>query len=94
MREEDVRAVRSLFSRRPAAAPRSVQKGTADAQGGTAPRVEKRADDYVELKARLHGRMIADLQEDGLLGSDPSQLEGVVEDGAGFGEGLAAVGLR
>ena len=80
MREEDVRAVRSLFSRRPAAAPQSVQKSTGDAPGGTAPRVEKRADDYVELKARLHGRMIADLQEDGLLGADPSQLEGVVEE--------------
>ena len=79
MREEDVRAVRSLFSRRPASAPQSVQKSAAEAQGA-APRVEKRADDYVELKARLHGRMIADLQEDGLLGADPSQLEGVVEE--------------
>ncbi|MEM8709826.1 MAG: CpaF family protein [Planctomycetota bacterium] len=75
--ENDVKAARALFSRRPAKAPTPAgvlgRKDTARTQP------VRRTDDFVELKARLHGRMIADLQEDGLLGADGEELETAVE---------------
>ena len=77
MSEEDIRAARSLFSKRPAKAPEqgrsTVRKQTERAQP------VRRSDDFVGLKARLHGRMIADLQEDGLLATDGQELESAVE---------------
>lgn len=91
MSEEDVRAVRSLFSRRPASAPRAVQRSAADPQVAARTRDDRRADDYVELKARLHSRMITELQEEGLLGADPAELE--VEVQAWVGNVLATEDL-
>jgi pilus assembly protein CpaF len=81
---QDYRAVRALFSRPTAAAPSAAPTGAGTQGGAPALRKEqkpgRRPDDYVELKARLHGRMIADLQEEGLLAADPAELEGVVQE--------------
>ncbi|MBL6720647.1 MAG: CpaF family protein [Planctomycetes bacterium] len=38
------------------------------------------ASQFVDLKAELHARVIADLQEEGLLGGEPEALEAAVQD--------------
>ncbi|MEL6907561.1 MAG: ATPase, T2SS/T4P/T4SS family, partial [Planctomycetota bacterium] len=76
MSDRDVRSVRSLFARKPAAAPPSIRSTAAPASSETA----RATDDYVELKARLHARMVGELQEDGLLGADPAELSVAVEN--------------
>lgn len=78
-RDDEVRVARSLFARRPATSPEAVKRQAAEAQGAFELRETRRTDDYVELKARLHGRMIAELQEQGLLGADSPAFEGAVE---------------
>lgn len=81
--DDDVRAVRSLFARRPAAAPRKGGRGGADAGSEPRARTPRRGDEYVELKARLHGRMIAELQDAGLLGAADDEFEAAVEEWVG-----------
>ncbi|MEL6712333.1 MAG: CpaF family protein [Planctomycetota bacterium] len=76
MSDRDVRSVRSLFARKPAAAPSSIRSTAAPASSEPA----RATDDYVELKARLHARMVGELQEDGLLGADPAELSVAVEN--------------
>lgn len=53
--------------------------GGAAAPGSARPKLDRLADDYVELKARLHGRMIAELQEDGLLAAGANEFESAVQ---------------
>ena len=63
--QDDARAVRSLFARRPASAPvRRTETGVHSTKGTREPATPKAASQFVDLKADLHARVIADLQED------------------------------
>lgn len=78
--EEDFRAVRALFANRPGVASSKAPPGPRVSQSVQTTRSDGRTDDYVNLKAQLHGRMVADLQDQGLLAAEPAELEGVVQE--------------
>ena len=81
MTQDDARAVRSLFARRPASAPvRRTDAGVHSTKGTGELAAPDAASQFVDLKADLHARVIADLQEDGLLGAEPEALEAAVQD--------------
>ena len=74
--QDDARAVRSLFARRPASAPvRRTETGVHSTNGTSEPAAPDAGSQFVDLKAELHARVIADLQEEGLLGGEPEALE-------------------
>jgi len=73
----DRSAIRSLFGRR-ASVQAEAEPPPRPGGRDTAPSAAER--DYVEVKARLHGRLIADLQRRGVLGAQPEELEGTVEE--------------
>jgi len=75
--DRDVREARALFTRREPATSDGDLRRSYDKE--RSPRAAA-SDDYVELKTRLHARMIDDLQERGLLGAEPDALEAEVEE--------------
>lgn len=80
MERNDILDTRSLF-RRPRPKDDAVsQRTTGPNHSGTAPEGAPRQDDYTALKAELHGRMISELQEEGLLGLSTEDLESAVRD--------------
>ena len=80
MERDELLDTRSLF-RRPRPKDNAVtQRTTGPNRGGSMPEEAPRQDDYTAIKADLHARMIAELQEDGLLGLGPEDLESAVND--------------
>ena len=80
----DYRAVRALFQKPASRDALSGEPAAANPMAEVSDRsgreARPRTGNYVDLKANLHGRMIAELQERGLLAADPAELESTVRE--------------
>ena len=83
MERSEIHDLRALFLRQGAKEDGLTRRTTPRAAEPAGTAEESRENDYTQLKADLHARMIAELQEEGLLGLAPDELEATVTDWVG-----------
>ena len=80
MAREEIHDLRALFLRQRPEEQEIARRSAGSRPADAGPAEPTRQDDYTSLKAELHARMISELQEDGLLGLAPEDLEAAVNE--------------